>query len=192
MNTSTLANIWFSSVAAVVVTAAMVALSLLVRRRAPEGGYFSDSDRAAAVFGSIGGLFSVLLALVVFLSVQTYSETQSHANAEADAVLEQFQIANLFPSRAQYGIQSQLICYGRSVRDLEWPLMERNEDSPTVVGWASSIDQTMDKIAVSGAGAEAGFRLFLEQALNRQEERRGRLEGAAGDRKSTRLNSSHT
>ena len=57
---------------AFLVTAAAVAISvtalLLVRRQAPEGGYFTDGDRAAGVFGVLATGFSVLLGFIVFLA----------------------------------------------------------------------------------------------------------------------------
>ena len=180
MDASLFANLLIGLIAMILVVAATMAVSLAVRRRSPYGGYFSDSDRAAAIFAGVGGLFSVLLALVVFLSVESYNNTRSHGDAEADAVLEQFQIAKLFPSRVQWNIQSKLVCYARSVSDLEWPLMESDRSSPTVVSWESSIDDEIDSVSLVSPRAEAGFRLFLEQTLTRHKERRGRLEGAAG------------
>jgi hypothetical protein len=35
---------------------------LLLRRRAPDGGYYHDPDRAAGAFGVLGASFAVLLA----------------------------------------------------------------------------------------------------------------------------------
>ena len=173
-------NIWLGGLAVLIVMGIAINLSLWLRRHAPEGGFFSDSDRAAGIFGSIGTLFSVLLALVILLSVETYSDTKSHANAEADLVLEQFQLARLFPSDDQFNVQSQLICYGRGVMNSEWQLMSRNEQSPVVDNWQNSLDATIDSVGVNGAKAEQGFSLFLQQTLQRQEERRGRLQGAEG------------
>lgn len=173
-------NIWMGALAVLLIVAVALGLSFAMRLIAPRGGFFSDSDRASGIFSSIGTLFSVLLALVILLSVETYSDTQSYANAEADSVLEQFQLAQLFPSRDQFNVQSQLICYGRSVMNDEWPLMARNRQSSVVDGWAQSIDSTIDSVVVKGGKAEAGFALFLQQTLQRQEERRGRLEGAEG------------
>jgi ABC-type amino acid transport substrate-binding protein len=173
-------NIWLGGLTVLALTAIAIGVMLRVRQRAPRGGYFSDSDRAASIFSCIGTMFSVLLALVIFLSVETYSATQSHANAEADSVLEQFQLAQLFPSQDQYLVQSQLICYGRSVAHKEWPLMKDNRHSPIVDGWALSLDATIDSVEVDNSKAEAAFQLFLTQTLQRQEERRGRLEGAEG------------
>ena len=58
--------------------------------------------------------------------------------------------------------------------------MNQGRTSGVVDGWAVSIDAATDTVAISGPRAEAGFQLFLQQTLTRQEERRGRLEGAAG------------
>ena len=175
-----LTNLWYGALVVFGSTFLVVALSHYLRRHAPKGGFFSDSDRAASIFGSVATLFSVLLALVIFLSVEAYTETQSRANAEADSVLEQFQLAQLFPSEDQYAVQSELVCYGRAVKDLEWPVMESLRSSPVVDYWATSIDASIDSVEVLGPRAEAGFQLFLGQTLQRQEERRGRLEGAEG------------
>jgi Bacterial extracellular solute-binding proteins, family 3 len=180
MSSALFTNLWLGALIALVATGLTVCLLLLLRRHAPHGGFFIEGDRAAGIFGSIATLFSVLLALVIFLSVETFQETKSRVNAEADLVLEQYQLATLFPAKDQYAIQSQLICYGRSVRDLEWPLMDELDSNNVVDEWAGSIDASTDSVDVAGPRAEAAFQLFLEQALQRQEERRGRLEGADG------------
>jgi polar amino acid transport system substrate-binding protein len=175
-----LTNIWLGSLVVIIAAGVAVALVIKARDRAPHGGFFSDSDRAAGIFNCVGTMFSVLLALVIFLSVESYQATQSHAHAEADSVLEQFQTARLFPSRDQYAIQSQLICYGRGVAAQEWPKLNDSHAHPVVDGWALSIDSTMDSVAISGSKEDAAFQQFLAQTLERQQDRRGRLGGAEG------------
>jgi ABC-type amino acid transport substrate-binding protein len=173
-------NIWAGAFLVAIVTVVAVYVSIILRRKAPRGGFFSDSDRAASVFSCIATMFSVLLALVILLSVETYTETRSNAHAEADSVLEQFHLAAYFPSRDQYRLQSELVCYGRAVVADEWQRMRTNGSSPVVDGWSSSIDAATDAVDLRDAKAETGFGLFLEQTLERQDQRRGRLEGAAG------------
>lgn len=173
-------NLYIGSVVVMLVTAGTVGLMLAMRTRAPEGGFFRDPDRTAAVFGATGTMFSVLLALVILLSVETYQGTKSHAHAEADSVLQQFELAALFPSRDRYAVQSALICYGRSVAELEWPVMREQAESDTVAGWTRQLDDHIRDVEIRGPKAEAGFSSFLSQNLQRQEERRGRLEGATG------------
>jgi NAD/NADP transhydrogenase alpha subunit len=50
----------------VAATGIAVAVMLWVRRKAPDGSYFNDGDRAAGVFGVLATGFAVLLGFVVF------------------------------------------------------------------------------------------------------------------------------
>ena len=72
--------VWGLLITAAVTAVAVVAL-LWVRRRAPEGGYFEDGDRAAGVFGVLATGFSVLLGFIVFLAFTSYlSSSRSGAS----------------------------------------------------------------------------------------------------------------
>ena len=173
-------NIWAGAVLVLLAAAIAVYFSFVVRNKSPLGGFFADAEKASGVFNALGTMFSVLLALVILLSVETYSQTKSHANAEADSVMEQFRLAEFFPSRDQYNVQSQLVCYGRSVVEDEWRLMQENRASPVVEQWSQSVDETLNSVEIRGTKSEVGFELFLGQELERQEQRRGRLEGAEG------------
>ena len=76
---------------------------LLVRRRAPEGSFFEDGDRAAGVFGVIATGFAVLLGLIVFLAFESYDESRAGAEDEARAVEQQFETAQFMPAAVQPG-----------------------------------------------------------------------------------------
>ena len=56
---------------------------MLVRRNAPNGGYFNDGDRAAGVFGVLATGFSVLLGFIMFLAFKTYDGARAGAEVEA-------------------------------------------------------------------------------------------------------------
>ena len=71
---------------------------LLVRRRAPEGSYFSDGDRASGVFGVLATGFSVLLGFIIFLAFDSYDESRSGAEAEAITVVQQVETAQFLPA----------------------------------------------------------------------------------------------
>jgi len=62
----------------------------------PAGGFFTDSDRAAGVFGVTGTAFAVLLAFVIFLSFSSYDRAREKASLEAVAVSQLFRTANAF------------------------------------------------------------------------------------------------
>src|SRR6266480_8060851 len=100
-----------------------VAALLLVRRRAPDGNFFADGDRAAGVFGVLATGFSVLLGLIVFLAFTSYDESRSGAETEALLIAQQFETAQFFPVAVRRQLGNELICYGRSVVHIEWPRM---------------------------------------------------------------------
>src|SRR4029450_7430888 len=64
-------------------SAGMIAAILGVRRRAPEGGYFKDGDRASGVFGVLATGFALLLGFVIFLAFTKYDESRAGAEGEA-------------------------------------------------------------------------------------------------------------
>ncbi len=84
----------------IVVAAVSVAVGaiLLVRRRAPEGSYFSDGDRASGVFGVLATGFSIFAGFVIFLAFTSYDQSRSGAEAEALAVVQQYETAQFLPA----------------------------------------------------------------------------------------------
>ena len=60
-------------------TAVAVTVMLLVRRRAPDGSWFQDGDRASGVFGVLATGFSVLLGFIIFLAFTSYDQSRSGA-----------------------------------------------------------------------------------------------------------------
>ena len=76
-------NVLLAGGVVLVVTALSVTAMLLVRRRAPEGSWFQDGDRASGVFGVLATGFSVLLGFIVFLAFSTYDGSRSGAEDEA-------------------------------------------------------------------------------------------------------------
>ena len=69
-------NVLLGLVITAVATAVTVSVMLLVRRRAPEGSYFTDGDRASGVFGVLATGFSVLLGFIIFLAFSSYDESR--------------------------------------------------------------------------------------------------------------------
>jgi hypothetical protein len=115
--------VWAALIVAAVAAPAVVAM-LCVRRRAPEGSYFSDGDRASGVFGVLATGFSVLAGFVVFLAFTSYDQFRVGAEDEALALWRQIETAQSFPTHLATEVSGELICYGRSVVHVEWPEAE--------------------------------------------------------------------
>src|ERR1700742_5168270 len=116
-------NLVWAALIIVVVTAITVAAMLLVRRRAPEGSYFSDGDRASGVFGVLATGFSVLLGFIIFLAFSSYDASRAGAEAEATIVSQQVETAQFLPPDTASELEGELQCYARSVVGPEWDAM---------------------------------------------------------------------
>jgi amino acid transporter len=167
-------NLWISGAIIVGAIAVAVTLMSLARRRAPVGGFFTDLDRAAGVFGVLGTSFAVLLAFVIFVAFESYVNAKDKAGQEAVSVSELYHTAQLFPSPTRAELAGQTICYARSVIDDEWPKMREQRRSTLAQGWTAQLDATAEHRDLAGKEAVA-FGHWLDQSAARREGRRGRL-----------------
>src|SRR4029077_20487894 len=134
--------VWASAIV-IAVAAGAIAVMLLVRRRAPEGSFFEDGDRAAGVFGVLGTGFSVLLGFVVFLACESYDQSRSGAEQEALVLVQQVENAQFFPQPARGVLTGQLICYGRSVAGDEWDRMRAGTQGDAINPWGVAMFRTL-------------------------------------------------
>ena len=129
-------NLLWGVVIIVAAVGVAVAAMLLVRRRAPDGSYFSDGDRASGVFGVLATGFALLLGLIVFLAFTSYDDSKKGAESEALAVVQQLETAQFLPDAAGGRVGGELICYGRSVVGQEWPGMANGSESGAINPWS--------------------------------------------------------
>jgi hypothetical protein len=164
----------------VVVNAATITAMLLVRRRAPEGSYFKDGDRASGVFGVLAGGFAIFAGFIIFLAFTTYDQSRSGAETEAITVIQQFESAELLPPAVRHRLTGELVCYARSVVHREWPQMEEGEGGDTINPWGAALFQTLRLTDPKTATEQAAYGKYLDQRSDRENGRSDRLHGAEG------------
>ena len=130
-------SLFWTLLIVVVANAVTISAILFVRRTAPEGSYFTDGDRASGVFGVLAGGFAIFAGFIIFLAFTTYDQSRSGGEAEALTVVQQFETAEFFPAEVRDRMSGEIVCYGRSVVNQEWPAMKdgqgRRLDQPVVV-----------------------------------------------------------
>src|SRR5215467_5779384 len=136
-------NVLWAVLITAAVTAVAVTALLLVRRRAPQGGYFADGDRAAGVFGVLATGFSVLLGFIVFLAFTSYDQSRSGAETEALTVVQQVETAQFFPASVSASLTGELVCYGRSVAHGEWDRMRAGTLGDSLNPWGVELFRTL-------------------------------------------------
>ncbi|MFL6206087.1 MAG: hypothetical protein ACJ739_12125 [Acidimicrobiales bacterium] len=173
-------NIGLGFVVIAIVTSIAVAVMLAVRRRAPEGGFVADGDRAAGVFGVIATGFSVLLGFLIFLAFESYDASRTGAETEALTVAQQVETAQRLPSSVSADLTGELVCYARWVVDVEWEQMEDGTLNDRLNPWGPAMYRTMEGVDLETPVEQSSFDQWLEQTAARQLGRQDRIHGAAG------------
>ena len=173
-------NLFWAALIVVMVAALATTAMLLVRRRAPEGSYFEDGDRAAGVFGVLATGFAVLLGFVVFLAFESFDTSRSGAVSEAQIISEEFETAQLMPAAVRGRFSGELICYGRSVVHEEWPQMESGSLANGHNPWGIAMFRTLRTVEPRSATEQAAYSKWLDQRTDRESARADRTHGAEG------------
>jgi hypothetical protein len=153
---------------------------MLVRRRAPEGSYFADGDRASGVFGVLATGFAILAGFVVFLAFESFDTSRSGAESEARTVAQQFETAQFMPVAVRRKLSGELVCYARDVVYREWPAMKAGKLGDEINPWGIASFRTLRQTVPRSAVEQAAFSKWLDQRSDRENGRADRVHGAQG------------
>ena len=173
-------SLLWSIIILIVANVATIAAMLLVRRRAPEGSYFTDGDRASGVFGVLAGGFAIFAGFIIFLAFTSYDQSRSGGETEALTVVQQFETAELLPPAVHDRLTGELVCYGRSVVHQEWPQMEDGRGGDTINPWAVALFRSLRLAKPTSNSEQSAYDKWLDQTSDREEARSDRLHGAEG------------
>lgn len=173
-------NLVWGVIIATAITAVTVTIMLLVRRRAPEGSYFTDGDRASGVFGVLATGFSVLLGFIIFLSFSSYDASRSGAEAEATIVAQQIQTAQFLPVEAAGELTGELTCYARSVAGTEWDAMTKGTLGDSINPWGLEMFRTISTVDPKSSTEQSAYDRWMDQTADREQARIDRVHGAEG------------
>jgi hypothetical protein len=172
-------NVLLGLVATLVITAITVTAMLLVRRRAPEGSYFTDGDRASGVFGVLATGFSVLLGFIIFLAFSSYDESRSGAEEEATIVAQQVQTAQFLPD-VSAELTGELVCYARNVAGPEWDALAAGTLGDRINPWGAEMFLTISTVDPQTATEQSAYDRWMDQTSDREQARVSRVHGAEG------------
>lgn len=171
--------VWAIAIIAVADAVAIGAM-LLVRRRAPEGSFFSDGDRASGVFGVLATGFAIFAGFVIFLAFTSYDESRSGAESEALTVVQQYQTAQFLPEAIRDRLSGELLCYARAAVFQEWPRMKDGTVGDTINPWGVALFRTLKLAEPKTAVEQSAYDKWHDQTFDREHARRDRIHGAAG------------
>src|SRR4051794_19577099 len=167
-------NLFWATLIVVVVAGLAIAAMLLARRRAPEGSYFADGDRASGVFGVLATGFAVLAGFVVVLAFQSFDTSRSGAEAEARVVAHQFETVQLLPPPARERLAGELVCYARNIVHEEWPQMMSGTLGAGSNVWGLALFRTLRATDPRTPVAHAAYAKYLDERSDREDARADR------------------
>jgi len=173
-------NLVWAGIIVLGVAALAIAAMLLVRRRAPEGSYFQDGDRASGVFGVLATGFAVLIGFVVFLAFESFDTSRSGAETEARTVVQQFETAQFLPVVVRAELSGDLVCYARGVIHQEWPQLESGTLGDSRNPWSLAMLRTLRTTDPRSASEQTAYAKWFDQRSDREDGRADRIHGAEG------------
>lgn len=166
---------WIAALVLVMVVTAAITVKLLVRRRAPMGGWFTDSSRSAGTLSVIGTMFAVVLAFVILLALQSYQRAREGSSVEAIAVTELDSIAEVFPPPSSDRLHGELVCYGRAVIEDEWHAMKNGRSSELVESWIDKLGRESAIADLPGTRQATAYKRWFDEQALRRDGRRERI-----------------
>ena len=166
---------WLIPLVVLAVVATAVTAKLLVRTRAPEGGWFTDLTRSAGSLSVIGTMFAVMLAFVILFALQSFQRAREGASIEAIALTEMNSVATILPPPAGDRLRGDLVCYARAVIGDEWPAMRDGRISDATEEWVDRLRVDFAATTPGDARQEAAYGQWFDQEAQRRDGRRERL-----------------
>lgn len=173
-------NLAFAGAVVAATVVITVTSMLLVRRRAPEGSWFQDGDRASGVFGVLATGFSVLLGFIIFLAFEAYDGSRVGAETEATIVLQQVQTAQFMPTEVREALSGDLVCYARAAVESEWPALEQGELGDAFNPWGPEMFRVMQSVEPQSNVEQSAYDRWMDQTAQREQARKDRVHGAEG------------
>ncbi len=114
----------------------------IVRHFVPEPLFFPDSDAVGNYLQTVGTIYAVLLAFVVFVVWNQFDQARGFVEQEANELLDLCRMARGFPQPVCSQIYAFAQDYLKVVLDAEWSAMATDDEPGLEKGWG-----LMDRIS---------------------------------------------
>ena len=98
------------------------------RRFVPLEALHAASNEIGNYLQTVGGIYAVLLAFVVYVVWGQFNDARGYVDREATALVDLHRTASALPSQSRTDIQRGLRAYVEAVLNDEWPAMARGDE----------------------------------------------------------------
>ena len=168
----------------IVVVGALVGLVLLlvwsIRRLVPAIAEGFDAEVSSQMLGVVAALFGLLLAFIIVIAYENYSDAQSNVTGEADALAAIVRDSGAFQPTERDRVRASIGAYVQTVVDEEWPRMREGNDSAQAWADVNRIFATLQRLDPKSPSAVAFYDDSVRQLNVALDARRNRLDDAGG------------
>ena len=126
-----------------------VGAALILRKRVRSTRTEGHNEIVGFIFATVGVIYAVLLALVVFSVWESYATAEQAAAREAGAAIALYRNTSIFPPATQVPLQRELRTYVRAVLDDEWQTMAYGNPSPRALTALNALYNGYDSLKPS-------------------------------------------
>jgi len=146
-----------------VVVGFSVAGLLIVRRFIPHHVMKYHNDVTGYIFATLGLVYGVMLAFVIYVVWVQYNNDQVNAGMEAEQTLNLMRDLRLYPNREQAAqVRQALADYARAVHEKEYPAMKRMEYSGAADEAFGAVWMSLKPLDPQTPGEQAVYSEILE------------------------------
>jgi hypothetical protein len=99
-----------------------LAVAFVAERRRRKGG---EKPEYQVALGFVGASYGLLLGLLVAFGANHYNDVRHQAEDEASSFVALWDTVAVYPPPIRNPMRHDILCYMRSIRDDDWPAMER-------------------------------------------------------------------
>jgi hypothetical protein len=116
----------------------------IVRSFVPASVFQETNDIVGNYLQTLGTIYAVLLAFVVFVVWSQFNETRNYVEREANELIDLFRTSKGLPAARRSDIQKYIGCYVEAVLGREWDAMAKNHDNHAFDAAGDILDQLWD------------------------------------------------
>lgn len=156
-------------------TMVAIGCQILIHYRIPWHIRQKHNDVAGFIYAVLGVVYGALLAFVVVLVWEQFTEAKFNANREANHLAIVYQVSSQFPEAQRQPIQDLIRSYMQVVVDEEWQLMASGQASPHAWQLFDDLSQAILHTEPTTDREQSVYELALNQITDVGERRRDRL-----------------
>jgi hypothetical protein len=134
-----------------------------------------NNEVAGFIYAVVGVVYAVIMAFVVVVVWEQFSDARTDAEHEANAIGDLSHLAVTFPDSSCQRIRQACIAYGETVIAHEWPAMAQGKESDETFKGMAALGKIYANLSPSGPAQEAAYAESIRILTSLHDARRARL-----------------